>query len=76
MLLDWMMKEDYIKLNERAVHCGEWRHWTYEPAHEDRKPEEVIQMFEIHIYKQNSSDFSYVFDRCFISTAVLYPRTV
>jgi len=24
MLLDWMMKEDYCKLNERAGHHGEW----------------------------------------------------
>jgi len=30
MLLDWMMKEDYSKLKERAGHPGEWRHWTYE----------------------------------------------
>jgi len=32
MLLDWMMKDDYSKLKERAGHRGEWRHWTYEPA--------------------------------------------
>jgi len=25
-LLDWMMKEGYSKLKERAAHCGEWRH--------------------------------------------------
>jgi len=32
MLLDWMMKDDYSKLKERAGHRGEWRHWTYELA--------------------------------------------
>jgi len=32
MLLDWMMKDDYNKLKERAAHRSEWRHWTYEPA--------------------------------------------
>jgi len=32
MLLDWMMKEDYSKLTERAGQHGEWRHWMYEPA--------------------------------------------
>ena len=32
MLLDWMMKEEYRKLKERAGHCGERRHWMYEPA--------------------------------------------
>jgi len=26
MLLDWMMKEDYSKLKERAGHRCEWRH--------------------------------------------------
>ena len=32
MLLDWMMKDDYSRLKERAGHGGEWRHWTYKPA--------------------------------------------
>ena len=32
MLLDWMLKEDYSKLKEKAGYRGEWRHWTYEPA--------------------------------------------
>ena len=26
MLLDWMTKDDYSKLKERAEHRGEWRH--------------------------------------------------
>ena len=26
MLLDWMLKEDYRRLKERAGHDGEWRH--------------------------------------------------
>ena len=29
MLLDWMLKEDYSKLKEKAGDRGEW---TYEPA--------------------------------------------
>jgi len=24
MLLEWILKEDYSKLKERAGHCGEW----------------------------------------------------
>jgi len=26
MLLDWLIREDYSKLKERAGHRGEWRH--------------------------------------------------
>ena len=32
MLPDWMLKEDYSKLKERAGHRGEWRQGTYKPA--------------------------------------------
>ena len=35
-----MMKEDYIKLNERAGYRGEWRHWMYEPAWNAENQEE------------------------------------
>jgi len=38
MSLDWMTKDDYSKLKERAEHRGEWHHWTYEPALEGREP--------------------------------------
>ena len=42
MLLDWMMKEDYSKLKERAGHGVEWRQWTYEPAKQGREPKKKI----------------------------------
>jgi len=32
MSLNRMMKEDYIKLKERAGYRAEWRNLTYEPA--------------------------------------------
>ena len=28
MLLDWMLKEDYSKLKEKAGDRGEWHHWS------------------------------------------------
>jgi len=31
-LMDWMMENEYEKLNEKAQHREEWSRWTFEPA--------------------------------------------
>jgi len=45
MLLDWTMKENFIKLKERVGHRGEWLHWTYERAYRkaENQKEELFQ---------------------------------
>ena len=40
MLLDWMMKEGYSKLKERARQPDKWQHWKNKPAQEGREPKE------------------------------------
>ena len=47
MLLDWMMREDYSRLKERAGYRGEWRHWMYEPGRTNlpRKAENEVTVY-------------------------------
>jgi len=44
VLLNWMIKEDYSKLTERAGHRGEWRYWTTNLPRKAEKQEEKVSV--------------------------------
>ena len=55
MLLDWMLKEDYSKLKEKAGDRGECRHWTHEPAQEGREPRRRARWNEKELTLKNQT---------------------